>query len=220
LSKLNIALDGPAGSGKSSVAKMVAKKLKILYLDTGAMYRAIGYHILKSGIDIESKELVEDEVEKVKLDILFENGHQIVMINGKDVSEQIRNPEISKAASKVAAYRQVRGELVRIQKEIAKKHDMILDGRDIGTVVLSESKNKFFLEARSEVRAKRRYLELQSKGIEKCIVELKKEIDERDYFDSNREVDPLKKADDAMLIDSSELTIEQVADLIISNLGE
>ena len=184
------------------------------------MYRAIGYHILNNGIDIESKDLVEAQIEKINLNVVFDDGKQSVILNGEDITDKIREPEISMAASKVGAYRKVRGALVKLQKQIANKHDMILDGRDIGTVVLAHSNNKFFLTATSDVRARRRHDQLVSRGVEKSILELKKEIDERDYFDSHREVDPLRCADDAIEIDSSDMSINEVVDMIICNLEE
>jgi CMP/dCMP kinase len=220
LSKINIALDGPAGSGKSSVAKLVAKKLNILYLDTGAMYRAVGYHVIKNKIALDDQVSIENEIDKIDMDVKFENGHQAVYINEKDITKKIRTPKISNAASKVSAYDKVRRKLVSIQQEIARGSDMILDGRDIGTVVLADSDSKFYLTASSDIRAKRRWDQLKSNGVEIDLLELKNEIEARDHFDSTREFSPLAKAKDAILIDTSSMSLDEVVEFIIEKVNK
>ncbi len=218
MEKLTIALDGPAGSGKSSAAKQVAKKLGILYLDTGAMYRAVGYAMLQKGIDPLDRNRVESEMQAVDVLIRFDGGHQQVWLNGEDVSGKIRTPEISKAASDVSAHPAVRMAMVEIQRKTSEQYDMILDGRDIGTFVLPDAEYKFFLVASCEERAKRRHKELAEKGIEKSLAQIQQEIEQRDYNDSHRELAPLKQAEDAVLIDSTSMTIDEVVDAIIKTV--
>jgi len=215
LTKINIALDGPAGSGKSSAAKMVAKKLNIHYLDTGAMYRAVGYDILKKGINPLNREAVESEMAVIDVTISFVDGQQHVFVGTEDVTTKIRTPEISKAASDVSAHPSVRYKMADLQRETAQNYALILDGRDIGTFVLPDAKYKFFLTAKSEERAKRRLKDLEAQGIKKDFDILCKEIEERDYNDSHRELAPLKQAEDAVLIDSTDKTLEEVVDNIM-----
>ncbi len=213
---LKIAIDGPAGSGKSTVSKIIAEKLNINYLDTGAMYRMCTLKILNKNINLDDENKITEIIDKI--DIKMENN--VFYLDNKDVSEQIRDEKISKNVSKVAAIKFVREKMVDIQREIASNADVIMDGRDIGTHVLKESKNKFFLNASIEVRALRRYEELINKGVNVIKEEIIKDIAKRDKLDSEREFFPLIKADDAVEIDTSGLNINEVVDLIISKIGE
>lgn len=208
--KLNIAIDGPAGSGKSTVAKLLAKDYKILYLDTGAMYRACALGVLGEGIDLNDEEGIGDYISRLDLTIEYQGGVQHTILDGKDVSEEIRLPHVSMAASTVSKYPAVRRKMVEKQREIAEKMSCVLDGRDICSYVLPNADFKFFLTASSEVRAKRRYDELVAKGNTVDFHALKAEIEARDLQDSTREFSPLKKADDATEIDSSDMTAEEV----------
>ncbi len=206
---INIAIDGPAGAGKSSVAKAVAKKLGFIYVDTGALYRSIGVNALKHAVATDDREKVVALLPDTALELKYIDGTQRVFLNGEDVSEEIRLPEASMAASNVSAIPEVRAFLLDLQRDMAKNNNVVMDGRDIGTVILPDAQYKFFLTASPEVRADRRYKELKEKGIEVDYDELLKEIIQRDYNDSHRETAPLKQADDAVLIDSSSLTLEE-----------
>ena len=208
--KMNIALDGPAGSGKSTVAKALANDYNILYLDTGAMYRACGLRALRDGVDLSCEDSVCAMMEKIDLSIEYRDGKQITLLDGEDVSETIREPNVSMAASTVSKYPCVRVKLVEKQREIAKKMSCVLDGRDIGSYVLPDADFKFFLTASSAVRAQRRYDELTQKGFEVDYDALKAEIEARDLQDSTREFAPLKVADGAIVIDTSDMTVEEV----------
>lgn len=208
--RMNVAIDGPAGSGKSTVAKALAKEYSILYLDTGAMYRACALKALKNGVNIESEEEICELMRDLHLSVEYENGMQKTVLDGADVSEEIRQPHVSMAASTVSKYLSVRMRMAEKQREVASKLSCVLDGRDIGTFVLPDAEFKFFLTASPEVRAKRRYDELTAKGYSVDFEELKAEIIRRDEQDSTREIAPLRKADDAVLIDTSDMTIEQV----------
>lgn len=211
----NIAIDGPAGAGKSSIAKLVAKKLGIVYVDTGAMYRSMALSCLRSDIDPEDKTAVIGRISDVEIELKYENGAQHIFLNGKDVSSDIREEKVGKAASSVARYTEVREKLVALQRELAKKQSVIMDGRDIGTVVLPDASLKIFLTASAEVRAKRRYKELTEKGEACDLSEIEKDIIARDEQDMNRAVSPLKQAEDAILVDTSEMSIDQVVDRIL-----
>ncbi|HBJ2610150.1 TPA: (d)CMP kinase [Clostridium botulinum] len=207
---ISIAIDGPAGAGKSTIAKIIGNKLNIMYINTGSMYRAVTLMALKNNIepyDIESlKALINS------MNISF-NGNNII-VNGKDLEEDIRMPVINNNVSKYAAVEEVRELLVSMQQNISKKYNVVMDGRDIGTVVLKDAPYKFFITASAEVRAKRRLKELKEKGININFRDVLKEIKERDYIDSNRKVNPLKQSKDAILIDTSNFTIEEVVDKI------
>ena len=220
LSKINIAIDGPSGSGKSTVAKALARELGILHLDTGAMYRACGLKVLESDVDIENETAVYDLLLGVKLDVSYENGEQRTLLDGKDVSEEIRKPPVSMAASTVSKYRSVRYHLTEKQREIAGRISCVLDGRDIGTFVLPDADIKFFLTAKPDIRARRRFDELTAKGYTISYDELLQEIIRRDEQDSTRDCAPLKKADDAVEVDTSEMTVEEVLSLIINTVRE
>ncbi len=218
--KVQIAIDGPSGSGKSTLARALAKHLNIAYLDTGAMYRACGYKVLEAGVDIQNETKVYDLLLGVKIDIAYEGDEQRTLLDGKDVSGFIRTPEVALAASAVSAYRSVRYHLTEKQREIARRMSCVLDGRDIGTFVLPEADVKIFLTARPEVRAKRRFEELKEKGYAVKPDEILKEIMRRDEQDSTRAVAPLKKADDAVEIDTSDMTADEVLGAILKIVGE
>ena len=212
----NIAIDGPAGAGKSTIAKAVAKKLGLIYVDTGAMYRAMALHMLKKGINIEETSAVIAECVNPDITIKYEEGVQVVYLNGENVNAFLRTEEVGNAASKTSVLMPVRVRLVELQQKLAAESDCIMDGRDIGTCVLPNADVKIYLTASSAVRAKRRYDELTAKGETCDIAEIQRIIEERDYRDMNREASPLKQAEDAILVDTSDMTIEEVMAKIIS----
>ena len=216
---MNIAIDGPAGAGKSTIAKRLSGKLNYLYLDTGAMYRAVAFKMIKCGIDVSDKKGVEAELKKTIIDIKHENGVQKVFLDGEDVSTAIREHAVSKAASDVSALVCVRMKMVELQREIASKTDTILDGRDIGTFVLPNAEVKIYLTASVDERARRRHGELIEKGVECTFEQIKHDIEVRDYNDSHRAFAPLKKADDAVVVDSTDMTIEEVTQKILKIVG-
>lgn len=211
----SIAIDGPAGSGKSTIAKIIAKIKNLVYIDTGAMYRAITLKLLNNSIDLNDIGKIKEILSKTS--ILFVDNSLI--LDGEDVTEDIRMPIIDSNVSKVAAIPEVRKRLVELQQDIARRYDVIMDGRDIGTRVLIESNNKFFITASAEVRGVRRYEELKTKGVKVNYDDVLSQIMKRDKIDSSREVDPLKQAEDAILIDTSNLEIEQVVESIIKKLN-
>lgn len=211
---MNIAVDGPAGAGKSTIAKRLAKKLGFVYVDTGAMYRAMAYYFLEHHIAPEDEQAIVASCPDVNVTIVYENGEQQVLLNGENVSGVIRNEEVGNMASATSVYPAVRTKLVDLQRELAKKTDVIMDGRDIGTCVLPDAQVKIYLTASAATRAKRRYDELTEKGIACNLEEIEKDIIARDERDMNREVSPLKQAEDAVLVDSSELDIDGVVDAI------
>ena len=213
---INVAIDGPAGAGKSTVAKAAAKKLGFIYVDTGALYRTVGVNALRKGIDPKDAEEVKATLDDIDVSLGFVDGSQHVFLNGEDVSEEIRLPASSMAASAVSAIPEVREFLLSLQRDIAKKNNCLMDGRDIGTVILPDAQYKFFFTASAEIRADRRCKELKEKGIPADYEKVLAEIKERDYNDSHRETAPLKQADDAVLIDSSYMTIEEAVDKIVS----
>lgn len=219
LQKFAIALDGPSGSGKSTIAKILAKELHILYLDTGAMYRACALKVTSCGVPLEES-AVAPLMAALDLRVEYIGGTQHTFLDGRDVSEEIRRPEVSMAASAVSALPCVRKKLVEMQREIAGRMSCVLDGRDIGTHVLPDAEFKFFLTADAAVRAKRRYDELTAKGFSVDLAALQKEIEERDRNDSTRAVSPLRRADDAVLVDTSSLTIEEVVSTIRRKIQE
>lgn len=212
----NIAIDGPAGAGKSTIAKAVSKKLNFIYIDTGAMYRAVGLYYLNNKIDLKNEIEINELLDDINIDLTYVDGVQQIILNGENVSNLIRNEEVSSAASVVSTYKKVREKMVSIQQELAKVNNVVMDGRDIGTVVLPSADLKIYLTASSEERAKRRYKELLEKGEEVDLETIKKDIEERDYRDMNRENSPLKQADDAILLDSSNMTIDEVIDYILN----
>ena len=213
---INIALDGPSGSGKSTIAKAISNKLGILYLDTGAMYRACGLKAHYLGIDCKNEEQVNSIIDQLDIKVKYQDGTQHTYLDGVDVSKEIRQNEISMKASAISAHKKIREKLVALQREIALGTDCVLDGRDIGTFVLPFAKNKFYITASVDVRANRRYKELLERGQNVDLETLKKEIIERDYNDSHREIAPLKQADDAILIDTSFLTPDEVIEKVLS----
>ncbi len=211
---LNIALDGPSGAGKSTIAKAAAKKLGFVYVDTGALYRSIAYNALSKGVDLDDAEAVTASLEGLDLKLTYIDGAQAVLANGENVSDRIRTPEVSMGASKVSAVPAVREFLLETQRSIARENDIIMDGRDIGTVVLPDAQVKLFLTASAEERANRRFKELQEKGDPSTYEEVLADINQRDYNDTHREIAPLKQAEDAQVIDSTNMTIDQVVDAI------
>ena len=217
---INIAIDGPAGAGKSTVAKAVAKELGIIYLDTGAMYRATAYTAIKNGIDVSDEVGVGEMLKTLTMDVVYEDGAQQIIVNGFNTTPYLREHYMSKAASDISALPCVRYKLVDIQRELAKTYDLVLDGRDIGTFVLPDANCKIFLVASAEERAKRRVEENRLKGQEGDFDTVLKDIKQRDYNDSHREVAPLKKADDAVELDTTTMTIPEVVEAVISLVKE
>lgn len=217
---MKIALDGPAGAGKSTVAKAISKKLNIMYLDTGAMYRAVALHMLDNGIEVSELDKVEEALKNIDLVVKYEDGVQKMYLKGEDVSLRIRENAVSKAASDFSALQPVRVFLVKMQQETAKKNDCILDGRDIGTCVLPDADFKFYLTADSSERARRRAKELEEKGQVVDVKKIQEEIEQRDYNDSHREFSPLRQAEDAFLVDSTFMGIEEVQNYIINIIKE
>ena len=217
---MRVAIDGPAGAGKSSIAKAVSKKLGFVYIDTGAMYRAVGVYAIENGIEINAENFTDEVLDKIKIDIAYVDGTQRIYLLGEDVSQRIREADVSIAASNVAVIPAVRLKLVELQRTLAEKTSVIMDGRDIGTYVLPDAEVKIFLTASSDVRAKRRLLEMQEKGMEADFETVKRDIEYRDKNDSEREFAPLRKAEDAILVDSSDMTIEQVIERITEIIEE
>ena len=209
---INIAIDGPVGAGKSSIADAVAQKLHILHLDTGAMYRTVGLYMLKNGVDPQDEATVSARCGEADVRVRYENGEQQVILNGENITGFIRQEAVGNMASATSVYPVVREKLVELQRQLAARENVVMDGRDIGTVVLPDANVKIFLTASSKVRAKRRFDELTAKG-EKCDIDaIEKDIIERDHRDMTRETSPLKQADDAVLLDSSDMTIDEVVD--------
>lgn len=211
----NIAIDGPAGAGKSTIAKLVAKKLGFIYVDTGAMYRAIALYLLRQGIDKTNELAVSEAVKQAEITIRYQAGAQQVLLNGEDVSGLIRTEEVGNTASAVSVYPAVRAHLLELQRNLAANADVLMDGRDIGTCILPYADTKIFLTASSRVRAMRRYKELTEKGVMCNLEEIEQDIIERDDRDMNRAVAPLKQAEDAFLLDSSDMTVEEVIQTIL-----
>ena len=217
---INVAVDGPAGAGKSTVSRSAAKAMGYIYVDTGALYRAVGVNALKNGIDTKDRQAVAESLSDISVDLVFENGEQKVLLNGEDVSSEIRTPDASMAASDVSAVPKVRDFLFDLQRNIASKNNCIMDGRDIGTVVLPNAKVKVFLTASPEERAMRRFRELSEKGSTVKYEEVLEDLIKRDYNDSHREVAPLKQADDAVLLDTTGMTLEQSVESLIKIIKE
>lgn len=217
---INIAIDGPAGAGKSTIAKAAAKTLGFIYVDTGALYRTVGVNALRNKLDTKSAEQVGAMLKNIKVELKFLDGTQHVFLNGEDVSEEIRLPASSMAASDVSAILAVRKFLFDLQRDIAKKNNCIMDGRDIGTVVLPDAGIKIFLTASPESRANRRFIELKNKGAKDTYEEVLADLIKRDYNDSHREIAPLKPAEDSVTVDTTELTLEQSINKIISIIKE
>lgn len=211
----SIAIDGPAGAGKSTIAKTIAKKLEFIYVDTGAMYRAMALYFIRNGIDPSDENAINAACADVHVGIAYENGAQQVLLNGENVTGLIRTEEVGNMASKTSAYPTVRATLQDLQRDLAKKADILMDGRDIGTNVLPDADLKIYLTASSEIRARRRYNELIEKGEKADLAQIEKDIIIRDKQDMERKIAPLKKAEDAVLVDSSDMTIEEVVECIL-----
>lgn len=205
-----IAIDGPAGAGKSTIAKLIADKLHIYYLDTGAMYRAVALKVLREGLDPTNHQQVISILPSTHIGVIYQDGFQRVYLDGEDVTHLLRQPEVAKAASAVAVIPEVRIKLVELQRSIAQNYSVVIDGRDIGTFVLPNADRKFYLTATLEERARRRWLEMQEKGYDKSLEEVKRELEARDRNDMGRAFAPLRKAEDAILIDTTGKSIDQV----------
>ena len=211
---MNIAIDGPAGAGKSSIARLAAKKLNYVYVDTGAMFRTMALYFLNENINPAEEETVTANCGQIQIALEYQDGEQHIFLNGSDVSADIRKEEVGRQASVIARYPAVRTKLLNLQRKLASENDVIMDGRDIGTVVLPEAECKVYLTASAEVRAGRRYKELTEKGIDCDLAEIEKDIIARDEQDMKREIAPLTQAEDAVLVDSSNLTIDEVVEKI------
>ena len=221
MNPVSIAIDGPSGAGKSTLAKSLAAKLGYLYVDTGAIYRTIGYHVFTKGIDPKNEAAVTAELPAVRVELTYgEDGLQHMLLNGQDVTREIRLPEISMYASAVSAHPPVRAFLLEMQRQMARTSNVIMDGRDIGTVVLPDAKVKVYLTASAEERARRRCLELDQRGTPEPFEKVLKEIEERDWNDSHRAVAPLRQAEDAVLLDTTELNFEQSEEALLKIVEE
>ena len=216
----NVAIDGPAGAGKSTIAKRVAKQLGFIYVDTGAMYRAMALYLLNNNVDKEDQEAIGSKCQDADISIRYENGEQIVLLNGENVNGFIRTEEVGNMASVSSANPKLRVKLVELQKKLASKADVIMDGRDIGTCVLPNADVKVYLTASSAVRAMRRFKELEAKGVVCDLAQIEADIIDRDYRDMTREHSPLKQAEDAILVDSSDMTIDEVVEKICALVKE
>lgn len=211
-----IAIDGPAGAGKSTIAKIAAKNLDFIYVDTGALYRSIALYCIENNIEVENEELLSSACEKIQVELAYEEGVQHVYLNSKDVSTDIRKEEVGKMASKVATKKVVRDKLLSLQRNMAATNNVIMDGRDIGTFVLPNAEVKIYLTATSDERARRRVAQLVEKGENPDFEVIKKDIEDRDYQDMNRDIAPLKQAEDAIYLDTSDMTIDEVVEFICS----
>lgn len=214
--RYNIAIDGPAGAGKSTIARAIARKLRLIYVDTGAMYRAMALFMLREGVDPADADAVRDKCREADITIAYEGSEQMVYLNGENVSSCLRTEEVGNMASAVSAQPAVRAKLVELQQALAAKSDCVMDGRDIGTCVLPDAQVKIYLTADSGVRAKRRYDELTAKGVSCDLQKIREDIEDRDYRDMHREHSPLRRAEDAVLVDSSHMTVEEVIEHILS----
>ncbi len=215
---MNIAIDGPAGAGKSTIAKLAAKKLQYIYIDTGAMYRTMALYFIENGIDLEDESMISSKCDDIEISIGYEDGEQHIFLGKRDVSGDIRKENVSSGASKVAIYGAVREKLVALQREMAAKNNVIMDGRDIGSVVLPNAEVKIYLTASVDERAERRYKELKEKGVDCDLQTIKDDIEKRDYQDMHREISPLVKAEGAIEIDSSNMTIDEVVQRIMDEV--
>ena len=211
----NIAIDGPAGAGKSTIARRVARELSFIYVDTGAMYRAMALYLLRREVNRDDTEQIGNICQDAEISIEYQNGEQIVLLNGENVNSYLRTEEVGNMASVSSAVPRVREKLLSLQRKLAKDMSVVMDGRDIGTTILPDADVKIYLTASSLTRARRRYLELQEKGTVCNLDDIQKDIEERDQRDMSREISPLRQAEDAVLVDSSDLTIQQVVDRIL-----
>lgn len=211
---MNVAIDGPAGAGKSTIAKIVAKEMGYVYVDTGAIYRTLALACIRNGLNAEDEQNISRICRNVKVELKYIDGEQVMLLDNENVNSLIRTEEVSRMTSSISVYKDVREQLIDLQREIAKKENVIMDGRDIGTFVLPDAEVKIYLTASAATRAKRRYDEQQAKGIECTLKEIEDDIQKRDYRDMHREIAPLKKAGDAVEIDTSEMTVNQVAEAI------
>lgn len=212
---INVAIDGPAGAGKSTIAKLIAKKMGYIYVDTGAMYRAMALYFIRNGIKAEDTQMVSEKCKDADISIAYRDGEQVVLLGDENVNGLIRTEEVGNMASATSANKNVRQKLVELQKKLAANADVVMDGRDIGTVVLPNADVKIYLTASSSVRAKRRYDELIAKGEKADLATIEADIIERDNRDMTREISPLKQADDAVLVDSSYMTIDEVVQTVV-----
>ncbi|MBR6147165.1 MAG: (d)CMP kinase [Lachnospiraceae bacterium] len=212
---INVAIDGPAGAGKSTIAKLIAKKMGYIYVDTGAMYRAMALYFIRNGIKAEDTQKVSEKCKDADISIAYRDGEQVVLLDDENVNGLIRTEEVGNMASATSANKNVRQKLVELQKKLAANSDVVMDGRDIGTVVLPNADVKVYLTASSSVRAKRRYDELIAKGEKADLATIEADIIERDNRDMTREISPLRQADDAVLVDSSYMTIDEVVQTVV-----
>ncbi len=213
----NIAIDGPAGAGKSTIARAVAERMRLIYVDTGALYRAMSLFMLREGVDLQDGEAVIRKCREADITIRYEEGVQVVLLNGENVNEYLRTEEVGHVTSTyVSVIPEVREKLLELQKRLAAESDCVMDGRDIGTCVLPHADRKIYLTASSEVRARRRYNELAARGEECELEKLQRDIEERDYRDMHREISPLRQAEDAVLVDTSDMTVDEVVERILA----
>ena len=211
----NVAIDGPAGAGKSTIAKRIARRLGYIYVDTGAMYRAMAYYLIQNQVDATDKEAIAMACQHADISICYQDGEQVVLLNGENVNAYLRTEAVGNMASVSSVVPEVRKKLVELQQKLARETDVVMDGRDIGTVVLPDADVKVYLTASVETRAKRRFLELQEKGEPADLAKIAADIEDRDYRDMHRDISPLRQAEDAILVDSSDMTIDQVVERIL-----
>lgn len=211
----NVAIDGPAGAGKSTIAKRIARRLGYIYVDTGAMYRAMAYYLIQNQVDAADQEAIAAACQHADISICYQDGEQVVLLNGENVNAYLRTEAVGNMASVSSAVPEVRKKLVELQQKLARETDVVMDGRDIGTVVLPDADVKVYLTASVETRAKRRFLELQEKGEPADLAKIAADIEDRDYRDMHRDISPLRQAEDATLVDSSDMTIDQVVERIL-----
>ena len=211
----NVAIDGPAGAGKSTIAKRIARRLGYIYVDTGAMYRAMAYYLIQNQVDAADQEAIAAACQHADISICYQDGEQVVLLNGENVNAYLRTESVGNMASVSSVVPEVRKKLVELQQKLARETDVVMDGRDIGTVVLPDADVKVYLTASVETRAKRRFLELQEKGEPANLAKIAADIEDRDYRDMHRDISPLRQAEDATLVDSSDMTIDQVVERIL-----
>ena len=211
----NVAIDGPAGAGKSTIAKRIARRLGYIYVDTGAMYRAMAYYLIQNQVDAADQEAIAAACQHADISICYQDGEQVVLLNGENVNAYLRTEAVGNMASVSSVVPEVRKKLVELQQKLARETDVVMDGRDIGTVVLPDADVKVYLTASVETRTKRRFLELQEKGEPADLAKIAADIEDRDYRDMHRDISPLRQAEDATLVDSSDMTIDQVVERIL-----